>query len=67
MRFWYVTVMQLLTTDGKRCTKIIFGPKRCLTVGEANELYKSKREEYFGTVEVPKADKDLYSVTRENY
>lgn len=40
MKFWYISVLQLYTPEGKRCTKNVFGPKRCLTVGEANDLLK---------------------------
>jgi len=41
MRFWYITVM-----EAKRGGKQIFGPKKCLTVQECNELLKAKKLEY---------------------
>ena len=37
MKFWHITVI-----DGY---KIVF-QKKCLTVGEANTMFKEKKEEY---------------------
>lgn len=63
----------------KNCSQYAFGPKQCLTVGEANILLKEKREEYHTKVinvteenpegeRVPDANGKLqYSVTREHY
>ena len=50
MKFWHVTVMQGYNT--------VF-QKKCLTVGEANELLKAKKEEYQGKPE--------YMVTKDNF
>jgi hypothetical protein len=49
MRFWHITVIQGYNT--------IF-QKKCLTVGEANELLKEKKKEY----PVPE-----YVVMKENF
>lgn len=49
MKFWHVIVMEGYTT--------IFD-RKCLTVGEANELLKQKKEEY----PAPR-----YAVTKENF
>jgi hypothetical protein len=49
MKFWYVTVMKGYTTVFQR---------KCLTVGEANDLLKEKKKEY------PAPD---YMVTKENF
>ena len=49
MRFWHITVM-----DGY---KTIFTQK-CLSVGDANKLYKEKKEEYAGKG---------FSILKENY
>ena len=48
MKFWHVIVMKGYTT--------IFD-RKCLTVGEANELFKAKKEEY------PSPE---YQVSKEN-
>jgi hypothetical protein len=91
MATYHVSVMQL-HPDGpkdcngnptidmdKKCSKYVFGPKQCLTVGEANALKKQKEEEYFTMVinvteenpegeRVPNPEaKKQYSVTREHY
>ena len=49
MKFWYVVVMEGYTTVFSR---------RCMSVKEANELLKQKKEEYPG----PK-----YAVSKEYY
>ena len=43
MKFWHITVIEGYTT--------IF-QKKCLTVGEANDLLKAKKEEYAGNPKV---------------
>lgn len=75
MTTYHVSVIQVhpdgaLDNDGnptvdmnKNCSKYVFGPKQCLTVGEANILLKEKREEYLST----QVGKLKYSVTREHY
>jgi hypothetical protein len=50
MKFWHVTVMHGYTT--------VF-QKKCLTVGEANDLLKEKKEEYKGKPE--------FMVTKDNF
>lgn len=47
----------------KNCSKYVFGPKQCLTVGEANILLKEKKEEFLSTPN----GKLQYSVLREHY
>jgi len=64
MATYHITVTEV-HPDGNmdiKGTKHIFS-KECLTVGEANELYKAKKEEYVSTAK----GKIQYSVTKERY
>jgi len=53
MKFWHVTVFAVANKQSKQLFQ-----KRCLTVGEANTLYKEKKEEYPGPE---------FMVLRENF
>lgn len=53
MGTWHITVM-----EAKRGGKQVFGPKKCLTVQEANILLKEMKEKY------PKPEFQVY---KENF
>ena len=64
MASYHITVTQVHPNGDMKIkgSKQIF-TKECLTVGEANELLKAKKEEYNATP----AGKIEFSVTREHY
>lgn len=65
MSAYYVSVMEVHPDgdDTKNSSKYVFGPKQCLTVQEANELFKMKREEYTSSSK----GKIQYQVSKELY
>jgi len=65
MAAYYISVLEV-HPDGdisKNSHTYVYGPKQCLTVGEANKILKEKRDEYLAT---PKG-KIQYQVSREHY